>query len=883
MPTFTIKFNIDPPNVQAAMDAINASLKNVGVSVEKIGSSKGTSTLDDGFVKLGLRLQGVTQMFNVAKSTFGSFIAESNQGEKATAKLTQALQNQGTYTPKLVSDLQQFAAARQQMTGIDDDATVAVMGMLTAMGLQGQALKDAAVATQDLSSLMDGDMQGAVKVIASAFDGDAAMLKKYVRNLDEADIKQRGSISIIEQMTKAFGGQAEAMGNTGAGAIAKFDANWNDLKQSMGDILKSALVPVANLLSVILKSVIDGGPVMHTFALGVVALATAFTVLGTSMGGLPILIGGIVTGAMMLVAWLGESQKETERLAQVSKDAWSELDSLTLSIIKLKQEAGKSSEIDELQKKIDKLRNPDTPDSLAAAFDAAKTKAEAYKAMLNEAEPVLQKVLALERQGKDVREVDKDLAEKYFKIFSDGRKTAQQQVKELADKTTQATKDMKTAELALETYRKSKTEDQKKANVELNQTLSEGNQKNIERSKTTQELVLDNEEKALKLKTTSEEEKDRIAAQYAVKRIELERDTAVQIAKIEIQLLKTQQGLYANDPLKVKDLQSRIDQINKDIAAARANASKKIEGVGLDTSGKDAERKKELDEKKTEQRKELDADNAQYLTQKKLDDKRRDLQEQSNDSYLSGIKKLDAAKKKYAADEKKYLAETDKVNRTSLKAQLDLDKEGVDSLEAKQKAQLVATEQDIFAGAQQYDANKNLGDQMKDLTRNTIKRLIAEAIITQIAKVITTLPFPINAILAPIAGLAVSALMEAAIPKFGGGGSVYGEEGDDKIPAMLTNKEFIVRREIAEPNRRFLEAMNAGQVSISRHAQGGSVGNGSAVFGIGGAADLKKEFALLRKQMKKFVPNVNIFAETDMSKFNKTEKKLQRTRAAFAL
>jgi hypothetical protein len=882
MPTFTIKFNIDPPNVQQAMDAINASLKNVGVSVEKIGSSKGTSTLDDGFVKLGLRLQGVTQMFNVAKSTFGSFIDESNAGEKATAKLTQALQNQGVYTPKLVSDLQQFAAARQQMTGIDDDATVSIMGMLTAMGLQGQALKDATVATQDLSSLMDGDMQGAVKVIASAFDGDAGMLKKYIKGLDEADIKQRGMISIIEQMTKSFGGQAEAMGNTGAGAIAKFDANWNDLKQSMGDILKSALVPVANLLSVILKSVIDGGPVMHTFALGVVALATAFTVLGTSMGGLPFIIGGIVTGAVMLIQWLKGAQEETQRLAQADVLAAQEMDALTTSIAKLKAEAGKSSEIDELQKKIDKLRNPDNQDSLAAAFDAAKTKAEAYKAMLNEAEPVLQKVLAYEKQGKDAREVDKDLAEKYFKIFSDGSKTAQQQIKELADKTTQATKDMKAAELALETYRKSKSEDQKKASVELNQTLSEGNQKTIERSKTTQELVLDNEEKALKLKTTSEEEKDRIAAQYAVKRIELERDTAIQIAKIEIQLLKTQQGVYANDPLKVKDLQSRINQINKDIATARANASKKIEGVGLDTSGKDAERKKEDDEKKTEQQKELAADNAQYLAQKKLDDKRRELQEQSNDSYLSGIKKLDAAKKKLAADEKKYLAETDKVSRASLKSQLDLDKEEVDSLEAGSAAKLAATEQDIAAGLQQFDANKNLGDQMKDLTRNTIKRLISEAVITQIAKVITTLPFPINVILAPIAGLALSALMEAAIPKFGGGGSVEGPDGIDNVPAMLTRKEFVMRREIAEPNRRFLEAMNAGQVTVARHAQGGSVGTVSA-FGIGSTADLKKEFALLRKQMKKFVPQVNIFASTDMSKYDKTEKRLQRTRAAFAL
>jgi hypothetical protein len=769
-------------------------------------------------------------MFNVAKSTFGSFIEESNQGEKATAKLTQALQNQGINSKSLVTDLQQFAAMRQQMTGIDDDATVGVMGMLTAMGLQGQALKDATVATQDLSSLMDGDMQGAVKVIATAFDGDAGMLKKYIKNLDEADIKQRGATSIIEQLTKAVGGQAEAMGNTGAGAIAKFEANWNDLKQSMGDILKNYLAPIVSWLSELLKAVIAGGPVMHAFALGVVALSAAFMALGTSMGGLPFIIGGIVTGAMMLVSWLGVMSNENEKLAKVTGVTDQELNNLTATIARFKSEINKGSQIKGLQEEVVTTQKSIT--EINEKLDTSTAKLVKYA-----------KYLALYKG--ELNESDKS-AKKALEGYIAEEKAHSQQLLDQLDAA-------------------------KKRLGDLESIHVKSRQKELERSKTSQELTLENEEKALTFKTTSEEEKQRIAAEYAVKRIELERDMAIKTLQVEQTTLEAQKALVKNDPLKLLELESNIRQINKDIAAAQANAGKKIEGIGLDTTGKDAERKKELA-----------ADNAEYLAQKALEKKRRADQDLSIDSYLDNAKKLDAAKKKYAANEKKYLAETNKSNRDALKIKLETDLEEINSIEAKIQAQLEATKQTMLSAAQEYDASKNLGEQIHRQVAANIRAYIAEMVMSYIKAVVASTGI-FALVLAPAAGLAMQALLEKIIPKFGGGGSVEGPEGIDNVPAMLTNKEFIVRREIAEPNRRFLEAMNAGQITIARHTQGGSVGGTVYTGGSSGVMDLKKEFAALRKQLKKLVPQVNIFAETDMSKYDKTEKKLQRTRAAYAL
>lgn len=300
--TFTIRFNVDPPNVQQALDAVNNSLKNVGVSITNVAeTAPKVNALDDSFTKIGLRLQGIQNLFNIVTSSFGSIVAASNAAESATVKLSQALQNQGIYTQELVAEMQAFASARQELTGIDDDATVAIMGQLTAMGLQGQALKDATVAVQDLATLMDGDMNGAVRVVADAFSGNTGMLKRYIKGLDETDIKQRGTISIIEQLQRAIGGQAEAFGNTGAGAMKKFQAALDDFREAMGNALSTVLTPFLAWASEIVKWLGQLPPSMQAVVVSGTALAAMFAFINSSAGLLPYALGAIGSSLLIVV------------------------------------------------------------------------------------------------------------------------------------------------------------------------------------------------------------------------------------------------------------------------------------------------------------------------------------------------------------------------------------------------------------------------------------------------------------------------------------------------------------------------------------------------------------------------------------------------------
>lgn len=61
-----------------------------------------------------------------------------------------------------------------------------------------------------------------------------------------------------------------------------------------------------------------------------------------------------------------------------------------------------------------------------------------------------------------------------------------------------------------------------------------------------------------------------------------------------------------------------------------------------------------------------------------------------------------------------------------------------------------------------------------------------------------------------------------ALVKFAGGGPVLGPGGIDKIPAMLTNGEYVINAAAASRNRPMLDAINSGASAVNANSAGGS-------------------------------------------------------------
>lgn len=145
------------------------------------------------------------------------------------------------------------------------------------------------------------------------------------------------------------------------------------------------------------------------------------------------------------------------------------------------------------------------------------------------------------------------------------------------------------------------------------------------------------------------------------------------------------------------------------------------------------------------------------------------------------------------------------IERAAAKVTLDIEQKKLDALDGTLKDQQKAKEQalvaDMEAGAAAYDANKSLGEQMNALTNEAIRQYIARAVFNYIASIVSVTG-PLALVLAPAAGLALQAALEAMIPKFAAGGKatrptlgIFGEAGPEYL---MPQKSFydVARQEI---------------------------------------------------------------------------------------
>jgi hypothetical protein len=150
--------------------------------------------------------------------------------------------------------------------------------------------------------------------------------------------------------------------------------------------------------------------------------------------------------------------------------------------------------------------------------------------------------------------------------------------------------------------------------------------------------------------------------------------------------------------------------------------------------------------------------------------------------------------------------------RTKYKKEQEIKRKAHEADIARNKAEIKMS---VIAGgrmAQDVDDLKSFADASLNILRDVVKRKImakvSEAVATQLAKVFSTVPFPFNIIAAPIAGLAVSALFNKAIPKFAegtvlsgnshaqGGIQLYGKGGQHYGEAE--NNEMILTKGVFE-------------------------------------------------------------------------------------
>ncbi len=276
-----LKIVIDGKEAQASVKLTDNELHKLAESIRQAGneSRNAGETIVHSFAQARNLIQGLKETFSMFSRTFQTHLNAYQAQEGALIKLNTALKQSGKLTDENVKSLVDYSKQLQQTTIYGDEVTQTVMAQLIAMGLTVDQTRQATLQAANLATIMGTDLNGAARAMADLFNGNVGMIGRYIKGLDETIIKSGDLDKIMAMLNERIGGQAEAMGNTAAGSIAKMNNAIGDLKENTGALLSKALAPLIKMFSDIVSKINDLSPALSGIIGLTGSLTTAFVTL----------------------------------------------------------------------------------------------------------------------------------------------------------------------------------------------------------------------------------------------------------------------------------------------------------------------------------------------------------------------------------------------------------------------------------------------------------------------------------------------------------------------------------------------------------------------------------------------------------------------------
>jgi len=199
----------------------------------------------------------VGKAFTVAAVASAAFAAKVGvdavkaaiEDQKSQALLANSLRNTVGATDDAIKSVEDYITAQQMLVGVSDTelrqsliTLTNVTGDLTqAQALQNVALDTAAGTTKDLQTVS--------LAIAKAYNGNIGALTKLGVSIDKTTVKNKDFKGAIDQVTKAYGGQALTAADTLEGRLRKLQLAYGEILETLGYALLPVIQEFAEYIS----------------------------------------------------------------------------------------------------------------------------------------------------------------------------------------------------------------------------------------------------------------------------------------------------------------------------------------------------------------------------------------------------------------------------------------------------------------------------------------------------------------------------------------------------------------------------------------------------------------------------------------------------------
>ena len=242
-----IKLGMDPKEADMAIRKFEKNLRESGKRMESIGR-----TMSIGFTApfiLGMRqaIKAYDEEAKVVKTL------EVALGRTSTALLAQA-------------------AAIQKTTVYADDAVIKVQAYAAALGHSEAQVGKMTTAAVGLAAGLGIGLDQAMSMLHKSTLGASKGLGQLVPGVKELTKEQLKSGAAIDMVTAKFSGYAEAMGNTGLGAMQKFQNQFGDLMEQFGEAALPALNKIIEKFSKLVEWFKELSPATKEWVVNIGAL-----------------------------------------------------------------------------------------------------------------------------------------------------------------------------------------------------------------------------------------------------------------------------------------------------------------------------------------------------------------------------------------------------------------------------------------------------------------------------------------------------------------------------------------------------------------------------------------------------------------------------------
>jgi hypothetical protein len=168
--------------------------------------------------------------FAAVAATIYKSVEAASEAELAQTKLATALGH-------VSAALNDQAAAMQKTTMYEDDTVTAAQAMVAAFTKNEDSIRRITAAAADLASAKGMDLVSATELVTKSVYGETNALGRYGIAADGAAGSTQRLEGLMKNLNAHFGGQAAAQARTFSGAMAYMKNQFDDLLESIGEII----------------------------------------------------------------------------------------------------------------------------------------------------------------------------------------------------------------------------------------------------------------------------------------------------------------------------------------------------------------------------------------------------------------------------------------------------------------------------------------------------------------------------------------------------------------------------------------------------------------------------------------------------------------------